>query len=82
MYLAQLISVWYQLLPGMMKAGQLFNNASPDLFFLDVAEGLHSTSVDESNVAGLQSSLAFELENKMKELPTFKYDQKNVSRTW
>jgi hypothetical protein len=30
-------------------------------------------------VAGLESSLPFEEDAKMKELPTIKYDQKNVS---
>ena len=29
-------------------------------------------------MAGLESSLTFEADDKMKELPTIKYDQKNV----
>ena len=44
-----------------------------------LAEGIHNSSVDESSVAGLESSLPFEKDDKMKELPTIKYDQKNVS---
>ena len=50
------------------------------VIFLDLnAEGIHNSSVDESSVAGLESRLPFEEDNKMKELPTIKYDQKNVS---
>ena len=45
------------------------------------AEGVHNTSVDESSVAGLESSLSFEVDEKMKRLPMIKYDQKNVSDT-
>ena len=44
-----------------------------------LAEGIHNSSIDESSVAGLESRLPFEEDNKMKELPTIKYDQKNVS---
>ncbi|CAB4036196.1 Hypothetical predicted protein [Paramuricea clavata] len=46
-----------------------------------LAEGIHNSSVDESSVAGLESSLPFEKDDKMKELPTIKYDQKNVCIT-
>lgn len=62
--------------------GQLGRRTDPNSQMIQIlcclAEGIHNSSVDESSVAGLESSLSFEADDKMKELPTIKYDQKNV----
>ena len=62
------------------ESGEILFNQVVKLMSFLLAEGIQNSSVDEMGVAGLESSLPFEADDKMKELPTIKYDQKNVSR--